>query len=283
MDGMKHLLCFGFGFSAQELARQLDRTLWRISATSRSDQGLAKIAEAHCAALHFSDLSSLENFSHVLVSTPPDDNGDPVIAKFSNELVRRRFKWVGYLSTTGVYGHHGGDWITEETALQPSLVRSRSRVMAETQWLELFHRHGLPVHFFRLAGIYGPGRNALEQLRAGKARRIIKPGQIFSRIHVEDIAGILAASMAKPCVGRAYNCADDEPCPPQDVITYAARLLGVEPPPEEDFATAALSPMARSFYADCKKVANGRIKTELGVTLRYPTYREGLAACLQNS
>jgi nucleoside-diphosphate-sugar epimerase len=280
---MKHLLCFGFGFSARALVGQLDRAQWHISATSRRDEGLEKISAAGCRAVRLDDVSSLDGVSHVLVSAPPDEDGDPVIARLGEELISRKLDWVGYLSTTGVYGDHGGAWITEEAALNPTLGRSRARVGAEEQWLALFRAHGLPIQIFRLAGIYGPGRNAIVQLRQGKARRIIKPGQIFSRIHVADIAGIVQASIAKPHAGRIYNCADDEPCAPQDVIAHAAELLGVEAPPEEDFETATLSPMARSFYADCKKVANGRIKAELQVRLRYPTYREGLAACLQNS
>ncbi len=277
---MKHLLCVGFGFSARALAGHLDRSQWTISGTSRSDEGLVRIAAAGCTGLRFGDVTRLGDFSHVLVSAPPDESGDAVVARFGDEFARSSFDWIGYLSTTGVYGDHGGEWITEETPLLPSLDRSRARVMAERQWLDLFRAHALPVHIFRLAGIYGPGRSAIDSVREGKARRVIKPGQIFSRIHVDDIAGIVQASIGKPNPGSIYNCADDEPCPPQDVITHAARLLGVAPPPEEDFETATLSPMARSFYADCKKVANGKVKKELGVTLRYPTYREGLESCL---
>ena len=168
--------------------------------------------------------------------------------------------------------------MTEETPLTPNTERGEKRLQAERQWLALWHSHGLPVHLFRLAGIYGPGRNQLVSILDGTAKRVIKPGQIFSRIHVEDIANVLEASMAKPNPGAAYNVCDDEACPPQDVIAHAAELLGRPVPPDTPFAEADLSPMARSFYADSKRVSNARIRSELGVTLAYPTYREGLGA-----
>ena len=187
-------------------------------------------------------------------------------------------KWVGYLSTTGVYGDRGGDWVDEESPLEPNTARGQRRLQAERSWLRLHSDFGLPVHLFRLAGIYGPGRNTLLNVRDGSAKRIIKPGQIFSRIHVEDIAGVLAASIAKPNPGRAYNVCDDEPCPPQEVVEFAANLLGLPLPPEIPFEQAELSPMAKSFYAESKRVSNRRIKTELGYKLVYPNYREGLRA-----
>ena len=187
-------------------------------------------------------------------------------------------KWVGYLSTSGVYGNRGGDWVDEESPLEPTTARGQRRLEAERSWLRLHSDFGLPVHLFRLAGIYGPGRNTLLNLRDGSAKRIIKPGQIFSRIHVDDIAGVLAASMAKPNPGRVYNVCDDEPCPPQEVVEYAANLLGMSVPPEIPFEQAELSPMAKSFYADSKRVSNKRIKNELGYRLFYPNYREGLGA-----
>ena len=187
---------------------------------------------------------------------------------------------MGYLSTTGVYGDHGGAWVDEATALTPNTERGQRRLAAEEQWLALHRDHGLPVHVFRLAGIYGPGRNTLDNLRDGTAKRVVKPGQVFSRIHVDDIAGVLLASMARPNPGRAYNVADDEPCPPQDVVTFAAELLGLAPPHEIPFEDARLSPMARSFFADSKRVSNARIKSELGYSLRFPTYREGLKSLI---
>ena len=185
-------------------------------------------------------------------------------------------RWAGYLGTTAVYGDRQGGWVDEETPLEPTLARADRRARAEAAW----QGSGLPVHIFRLAGIYGPGRNAFTNLRDGTARRIVKPGQVFSRIHVEDIATILEASMAQPRPGRIYNVCDDEPAPPQDVVAYAARLLGIEPPPEQAYETAQLSPMARTFYKDNRRVRNARIKEELGVRLAYPTYREGLQSLL---
>jgi nucleoside-diphosphate-sugar epimerase len=175
-----------------------------------------------------------------------------------------------------VYGNRQGAWVDEESELAPTIDRAWRRVEAERIWLQ----SGLPVHLFRLAGIYGPGRNQLRDLLDGHARRIVKPGQVFSRIHVEDIATTLEASIARPCPGAIYNVCDDEPAPPQDVVTYAAELLGVEPPPLLDYATAQISPMARTFYADNRRVRNDRIKQELGVRLAYPTYRQGLATLL---
>ena len=188
--------------------------------------------------------------------------------------------WLGYLSTTGVYGDRGGGWVDETSRLQPTGDRGRRRVAAEQGWLDLWNRRGVPVHIFRLAAIYGPGRSAFDALRAGTARRICKPGQVFSRIHVEDLANVLIASMERPRPGAVYNVCDDDPAPPAAVVGYAAELLGIEPPPLVPIEAAGLSPMARSFYDDNKRVANGLIKTELGVTLRYPDYRAGLAAIL---
>lgn len=188
-----------------------------------------------------------------------------------------RLKWAGYLSTTGVYGNHDGGWVDESTPLTPSTRRGKWRVAAEAEWQAI---PGLPLHIFRLAGIYGPGRGPFAKVRAGTARRIIKPGQVFSRIHVDDIARILAASIARPDPGAVYNLCDDDPAPPQDVLTHAAELLNLPLPPAEDFATAEMTPMARSFYAESKRVRNNRIKEELGVKLKYPTYRDGLADLL---
>jgi nucleoside-diphosphate-sugar epimerase len=190
-------------------------------------------------------------------------------------------KWAGYLSTTGVYGDRGGETVAETADLRPSTVRGERRVAAEGGWCGLWRDHGVPVHLFRLAGIYGPGRNALATVKGGQARRIVKPGQIFSRIHLDDISTILEASMARPNPGAAYNLCDDEAAPPQDVIAYACEMLGVDPPPEIPFEEADLSAMARSFYAENKRVSNERIKRELGVNLAYPDYRAGLRALLE--
>jgi len=189
-------------------------------------------------------------------------------------------RWLGYLSTTGVYGDRGGGWVDETARLLPTGERGRRRVGAEQGWLGLWHDSGAPVHIFRLAGIYGPGRSAFDAMRAGTAKRIDKPGQVFSRIHVEDLATVLVASIAQPRLGAVYNVCDDDPAPSQAVVAHAARLLGVPPPPLVPFEAAGLSPMARSFYDDNKRVSNRLIKTELGMRLRYPDFRAGLAAIL---
>ena len=277
---MKHLLCFGFGFSAQHLAAILDRSEWRISGTSRSAEGVVAINRLGYEGLLFNELKSIPNtVTHILSSVPPDKSGDPVLRHFASSLTAQEFEWVAYLSTTGVYGDRGGALIDETAELRPNGERGQRRVDAEKQWQAIVN---LPLHIFRLPGIYGPGRNQLESVKDGTAKRIIKKGQIFSRIHVEDIAGILKASIAKPNPGQIYNVADDEPCPPQDVVSYACELLGVAPPPEIPFEQADLSPMARSFYADSKRVSNSRIKTELAYHLKYPNYRAGLTALLKN-
>jgi nucleoside-diphosphate-sugar epimerase len=205
-----------------------------------------------------------------------------VLARHGADIARLSgLRWVGYLSTTGVYGDRDGGWVDESSELRPTGERGRRRVVAETAWLDLWRRHGLPVHVFRLAGIYGPGRSAFDSLRQGRAQRVDKPGQVFSRIHVDDIAAVLAASMAKPNPGATYNVCDDDPAAPAEVIAHAADLLGIEPPPLVPFAEAKLSYMARSFYADNKRVRNDRIKAELGVELAYPDYRRGLADILK--
>jgi nucleoside-diphosphate-sugar epimerase len=278
--GMKHLLCFGFGFSAKAFAQKLDPSEWSVTGTSRSPEGVSAINALGFKGVLFSDFATIpESVTHIVTSVPPSDYGDPVLLRFKHELVERAkfFAWVAYLSTTGVYGDRGGEWVDEESALEPNTDRGQRRVDAEAAWQEIA---SMPLHIFRLAGIYGPGRNAFESLKSGKAQRVIKQGQIFSRIHVEDIGGALFASINKPHAGRIYNLADDEPCPPQDVIAYAAELLGLPIPPDVPFEDAQLSAMARSFYADSKRVSNARIKNELGYELKYPNYRIGLKALL---
>ena len=277
---MNHIFFFGFGFSAETLAHRLDPQSWRVSGTSRSDEGVAAIAAQGFHGIRFDALAEIPaGVTHIVSSVPPGEAGDPVLQKFGDELFKRakEFSWVAYLSTTGVYGDHGGAVVDEATLLTPNTERGARRVAAEAAWREIA---GLPLHIFRLAGIYGPGRNALESVKDGSAKRVIKPGQIFSRIHVEDIAGILMASITLPRAGAIYNVADDEPCPPQDVIVFAAELLGVAPPPEIPIEEAKLSPMARSFYADSKRVSNGLVKSELGYSFKYPNYKSGLRALL---
>ncbi len=282
---MTHLFCFGLGFSARVLAARLQHKGWTVSATSRSAEGGARIEAQGYRSFLFDGskplaAEALDGVTHIVSSAPPDDSGDPVLRQCRDEFINRagQIKWIAYLSTTGVYGDHGGGWVTEETPLTPNTGRGQKRLNAEGQWLGRWKSHGLPVHLFRLAGIYGPGRNQLLSILDGSAKRVIKPGQVFSRIHVDDIANVLAASMARPRPGAAYNVCDDEACPPQDVVEYAATLLGLPVPPDVPFGEARLSPMARSFYADSKRVSNVRIHEELGVTLAYPTYRQGLTA-----
>ncbi|MGB8814153.1 MAG: SDR family oxidoreductase [Paracoccaceae bacterium] len=273
------LLSLGHGYSAQALAARLLPQGWRIIGTTRSPAKAAALRAQGIEPLLWPGSSladALAQATHLLSSIAPDDLGDPVLAAHAPEIARADLQWVGYLSTTGVYGDHHGAWVDEYTALTPTTRRGHQRVTAETQWQAL----DLPLHIFRLAGIYGPGRGPFEKVRDGTARRILKPGQVFSRIHVDDIAQVLAASIAKPHPGAIYNVCDDDPAPPEDVIAHAAHLLGLPLPPAIDYATADLTPMARSFYAESKRVRNDRMKTELGITLRYPDYRAGLAALL---
>jgi nucleoside-diphosphate-sugar epimerase len=219
----------------------------------------------------------LSDATHIINSVPPGPIGDPVLRHHTNDIATLSdLVWLGYLSTTGVYGDRAGDWVDEESARMPSGPRGQRRVDAENAWLRLWRDHDVPTHLFRLAGIYGPGRSAIDTVQQGRARRLVKPGQVFSRIHVDDITATLTASVAHPNPGQAYNLCDEEAAPPQDVIAYACDLLGVDAPPEIPFATADLSPMAQSFYRDNKRVSNSRIKEELGVRLAWPTYREGL-------
>ena len=270
------LFIFGLGFSGRVIAGRLAAEGWSVAGTSRSGEAveLPGIEVFAFDRDHPLPPRALAGVTHLLSTVPPDRLGDPVVAA----VTEVRPLWAGYLSTTGVYGDHGGGWVDETTVPAPGGDRSRRRLAAERDWLD----SGLPVHIFRLAGIYGPGRSAIDAVRDGTARRIVKPGQVFGRIHVEDIALAVRASMARPRPGAIYNLADDDPAPPQEVILHACRLLGIAPPPEIPWeaAQASLSPMALSFFADNKRVDNSLIKRELGVRLRYPSYREGLDAIL---
>ena len=272
----RRLFCFGLGYSGRALARELLAQGWRVAGTSRSAAGVAALAALGVEAFRFDELpeDALAGTSHLLSSVPPDAGGDPVLGRYRDRLAGA-LDWAGYLSTTGVYGDSGGDWVDEATVPAPSGERQARRIAAERAWLE-----ALPAHIFRLAGIYGPGRSAVDQVRAGTAKRIDKPGQAFSRIHVDDISNVLIASFARPNPGAIYNVCDDLPAEPEAVVSEACRLLGVAPPPLVPFDAAALSPMAASFWADNRRVRNRRIKAELGVVLRHPDYRSGLAACL---
>lgn len=287
----RHLFCFGLGYSAVVLGRKLLAEGWRVTGTTRSAER-AEAVRQEGFAVHIFDNSApsaamraaLAAARHVLVSVPPGGDGDPVLAACNESLEppAKHWAWLGYLSTTGVYGDRGGDWVDETTPLAPQSERASRRVAAEEAWRNFAARTQAPLHIFRLPGIYGPGRSPIEALRAGTARRIDRPGQVFSRIHVEDLAAALTASMAQPAPGAIYNLCDDEPAPQHEVVAYAARLLGMAAPPLEPFDAAArtMSPMAQSFYAESKRVRNARMKRGLAFTLRYPTYREGLKAIL---
>ncbi|WP_422075717.1 SDR family oxidoreductase [Tranquillimonas rosea] len=277
------LLSFGHGYSAQALARRLLPLGWSITGTTRSDEKAERLAATGIQPLVWpgTDISAaLADATHLLISAGPDEDGDPVLAECAEAIGKAapHLDWVGYLSTTGVYGDHKGGWVDETTALAPTTLRGHHRVVAEAQWQGLAAETSLPLHIFRLAGIYGPGRGPFSKVRKGTARRIVKEGQVFSRIHVDDIAQVLHASIEQPNPGAIYNVCDDDPAPPQDVIAHAADLLGVERPPEVPIEEAEMSAMARSFYAESKRVRNDRMKEELGVRLLYPGYRDGLAA-----
>ena len=284
----KTLFCFGYGYTAKALARRLAPQGWTIAGTTRSPEKAETMTAAGVGAHVWDggaiDASWLDGATAVLISTAPNAGGCPAHAAAREALAarRERVSWIGYLSTNGVYGDHGGAWVDEDSNLFPTTERARRRIRAEADWAGFGAEHVMPVTIFRLPGIYGPGRSAIDTVRAGTARRIYKEGQVFSRCHVDDIAAALAASIAAPQIHDLYNIADDEPAPPQDVIEYACTLLGVEPPPLVPLEDANLSEMGKSFYADNKRVSNKRMKEALGIALAYPTYREGLEAILRN-
>lgn len=275
---MKTLLCLGYGYSAAALAARLVPQGWTVIGTIRHAKSAAEVVAQGVEPLLLpTDLTqALAGATHILATAAPDNNGDPFLGSALAAIRAATPEWVGYLSTTAVYGDHQGAWVDETTPPTPQSARAVLRILAEQQWLAL----GLPVHIFRLAGIYGPGRGPFEKVRDGSARRIIKPGQVFSRIHVTDIAATLAASIARPNPGAIYNVCDDDPAPPEDVLAFAAALLGLPEPPAVPYEAAEMSPMARSFYGESKRVRNDRIRQELGVQLTYPSYREGLAGLL---
>lgn len=273
------LFVFGYGFAGQALARRLG---WEVVATARTAESRADLEAQGVTAVDPADrkalAAALEDVSAILVTAPPGDHGCPGLSALVPALaVSGAFPdWIGYLSTTGVYGDREGRWVFETSPLAARSIEGARRVRAERDWLEVGRGMGLTVQVFRLPGIYGPGRSVFDRLREGKARRIVKPGQVFSRIHVDDIAAGLEASIARPRAGGIYNLCDDEPAPPQDVIAYAARLMGVEPPPEQPLDPGETS----RFWSENKRVSNARAKAELGWRPAYPTYREGLTAIL---
>ncbi|MFA5900743.1 MAG: SDR family oxidoreductase [Hyphomicrobium sp.] len=282
---MSRLFCFGLGYSAARIAAQLSEQGWHITGTARTTDGAVAIAEQGYDAFIFDGTSpgegiaeALAEATHVLISAPPGD-ADPVLQHHVHDVRGAAdLSWIGYLSTVGVYGDSGGNWIDETAPTDATSLRGRQRIAAEAAWLALGASMGVATQVFRLAGIYGPGRSAIDRLCEGTAHRIIKPGQVFNRIHVDDIARTVCAAIDQPAASQIYNVTDDEPGPPQDVVAFAAELLQMPPPPEVPFVEAALSPMARSFYADNKRVSNKRLHQELGIALKFPTYREGLRA-----
>ncbi len=288
-NSANHLFCFGLGFSARTLAKRLQAKGWKITGTTRTpEKRQALRAQGFDHVVLFDKdrpledpAQSLEGVTHILVSAGPDADGDAVINQHAGDIATMPgLQWLGYLSTTGVYGNHDGAWVDEEARLSPSSPRSEYRVNAERAWQDLHAKRALPVHLFRLAGIYGPGRSLLDTVRAGKAKRIDRPGQVFSRIHVDDIASVLQASIARPNPGQIYNVCDDMAASPAEVTAHACELLGVEPPPLVPFEDAGLSPMGRTFWLDNKRVSNRRLHEELGVELRYPDYKAGLASLI---
>jgi hypothetical protein len=290
---MPMLFCFGLGYTARHLAEKLKKDGWQIAGTARSVDGVARIKALGFMGHVFdgsnpgprsepgqSAGSAVRAASHVLVSVPPDGLGDPVLQHHAEDIAQSGAEWIGYLSTIGVYGDHGGAWVDELTPAAPSSERSRRRALAEQQWLDFGRQAGKRVEIFRLAGIYGPGSSVIDALRSGTARSIVKKDQVFNRIHVEDIARTLIAAFSRPQIHAIYNVTDDEPAPPQVVNAFAAKLLGLPAPREIAFEDAEMSDMGRSFYAENKRVRNDRIKSDLGVKLAFPTYREGLAALI---
>ncbi|WP_293801774.1 SDR family oxidoreductase [uncultured Bosea sp.] len=279
-----NILILGLGYSAGFFARAALARGWEVSGTVRSAEKAAELSRDGIRTLVFGGFAvspaltkAVAEADAVLVSVQPAEDGDPALGPLRAALMAApNLRWIGYLSTIGVYGDQGGAWIGEDTPSAPTNARTRQRVDIEEAWLQLGRDSGKPVQIFRLSGIYGPGRNAITKLRNGTANRLIKPGQIFNRIHVDDIAGVLMASLAQPRQGAIYNVTDDEPGPPQDVITFAAELTGLTPPPEIPFEQAKLSQMAASFYGESKRVSNALVKREFGYAFRYPTYREAL-------
>jgi nucleoside-diphosphate-sugar epimerase len=284
----KQLFCFGFGYVAQHLAKALKEAdpTWTIVATTTEKEKLAEIKAQGVKAYLFSDkmpfndpIFTMRGTTHVLISIPPNHEGDIVFKSHARDILQNpNIEWIGYLSSTGVYGNRDGNWVTETSEVRPTSERGSKRAKAEIQWLKMRRIAGIPINIFRLAGIYGPGRSALDSVRAGHTRRINKPDHVFNRIHVDDIVQALIASTDQPKPGDIYNLADDDPAPSHELISYACKLLGKTPPPLLDFNDYDMTPMATSFYRDNKRVSNKKIKEKLGITLKHPDYKSGLDA-----
>jgi hypothetical protein len=283
---MNRLFCFGLGYCAGVLSRRLMARGWSISGTATTADKAEALKHHGYEAFVFDGrkhdsavAEALSRSTHVLLSIPPDADGDPALRVYGSDIASSQsITWIGYFSSVSVYGDSKGEWVDEKTIPEPVTERGVRRLAAENAWIEFGRASGKAIVVLRLPGIYGPGRSAIDQLRAGKARRIFKPGQVTNRVHVDDIATATEASLELPSGVHVFNVTDDLPAPPQDVIAYGAELLGVPCPPATDPSDASVSPMARSFYAESKKVSNVRMKDELGVKLAYPTYIEGLKA-----
>jgi hypothetical protein len=286
----RKLFCFGFGYTCEFFANALKAQGddWSIAGTTR-DLAKKNQMRKHGIGSYLFDYEKplgdprhfFKGTTHLLLSAPPGDGGDPAFLAHAEDLLRvPTLEWVGYLSSTAVYGNRDGGWVDEETEAQPGNKRGSRRLTAENQWLELHRKHGMPAHVFRIAGIYGPHRSALDSVRTGSASRIDKPGHAFSRIHIDDIVQVLLASIANPNPGRIYNLCDDMPTASEEVIAYACELLGLKPPPLVPYDEIRMPPIARSFFSDNKRVRNSRIKEELEIKLKYPDYKAGLRGCL---
>lgn len=278
-----HLFIFGFGFTSEAIAEKLLTEFSKISGTTRSPEKASALQNGHVQPVLFDGetvteelQSRLKTATHLLISIAPDEKGDPVLIAAS-EVIKScpDLKWIGYLSTVGVYGNHDGEWVDETTICKPVSKRSLQRVAAEEAWKNFAHTLNIPLAIFRLSGIYGPGRNAFMNIEKGTARRLVKKDQVFNRIHREDIGSAVKLAISKSASG-IFNITDDMPAPPQDVVTFAYQLVGKEPPPEIDFETAELSPMARSFYGENKRVSNKKSKDVLGLVYQWPNYQESL-------
>jgi nucleoside-diphosphate-sugar epimerase len=282
------LFCFGLGFSSQALAKRLLPQGWDVSGTVRGEQEDSRAKNISVCPFDGSRstteiFEAISRATHLLITIPPQPSGDVVLENFAEEISRaQHLQWIGYISSTGVYGDTQGEWVDESSPLLASTDRNRQRIEVESEWIKIGKDYGLPVMIFRCVGIYGPGRNLLVSVRQRRARRIDKPGLVFSRIHSEDLAQTLEASMKNPQPGEVYNVSDDCPSPPAEAVEYACSLLSVEPPPLVPFEEADLSPTARGFYITNKRVSNKKIKEELGVALRYPDYRSGLNELLKD-
>jgi len=287
----RRLFCFGLGYTGAALARRLLAAGWRVAGTCREPDHAEQLRGIGVEVYLFDRetplddaTAALADANYLLSSVPPDSAGDAVLDLHGADIAAcQSLEWIGYLSTTGVYGSRDGDWVDENSARRPGCARSQRRVAAEDGWLALGEKISAALQIFRLAGIYGPGRSAFDQIAAGRAKRVHRTGQVFSRIHVDDIVRVLEASMAQPEDTAAYNVCDDEAAAPADVIAYACELLGIDAPPLVDFDDAELSEMARTFWADNKRVRNDRLKRDLGVELIYPNYRAGLKAILDGA